>query len=182
VDWGPWGCLLSLDEKVSHPEAEVRKTTASLQGNSGGSLGPVTGWPPSGPMRETSVEKAQRDLVASRNILRANITLFHQGHLDVYRVVATELRKLFCDRPKALVERLFPKARLHPTRIYRAGEDLSGLVVQVPAELEFDGKGGVRVVRVFERRRDPVTVKEWLDQPVLRQASVRGNFSVGPGS
>jgi len=113
-----------------------------------------------------TTSKEKQDLIASRNILEANIGLFHRGHADVYRVVATELRKLLCDRPRSLVERLFPSARLHPTASYRPGEDLTGLVVQVPAEIHFtDGKA--RIVRVFHEGRSPLPLETWLDQPFL---------------
>jgi hypothetical protein len=120
------------------------------------------------------MEKSKKVFLASRNILRANIGLFHQGHKDLYRVVATELRKLLCDRPSSLVERLFPSARLHPTSLYRPGEDLRGLRVQVPGKYEFDGKGNVTVIQIFEKRREPIPLKEWLDQPFLNaQVTVR---------
>ena len=104
--------------------------------------------------------------MAARNVLAFNIAGFHDGHQDLYRVVATELRKLFCDTPKCLVERLFPSAGLHPTRLYRPGEDVSGLVLQVPAMICVDEKG-VRVTEVFRKDFGPLPVSEWLEQPFL---------------
>ena len=111
--------------------------------------------------------KAKRDFLASRAILRANIKLFDEGCGEVYRVVAVELRKLLCDGKASLLPRLFPGMRLHPAQLYRPNEDLTGLAFQFPVDMYFDGSGGVKVDEVFDKRRLPIPLDEWIHQPFL---------------
>jgi len=117
------------------------------------------------------MNKSRRDLVASRNVIDANVEQFHRGYRDVYRPIATELRKLFCDRStRPLVPRLFPTARLHPTRLYQPGEDLTHLAYQMPFEME-STENGLVITEIFQRNRTPLPVTQWLDQPLLNASA-----------
>ena len=111
-----------------------------------------------------NLDKLKRDLIASRNILAVNIEAFHTGHRDVYRVVAVELRKLLCDK-QALLATLFPKGRLNPTKSYMPNEDLAQLNWQIPAKFGVMEDGKPFVERVFDERREPIELDEWLNQP-----------------
>jgi hypothetical protein len=52
-------------------------------------------------------KKVADDFLASLAVLNANIGLFRRGAKDMYRVVATELRKLLCDGKTTLLPRVF---------------------------------------------------------------------------
>jgi hypothetical protein len=113
--------------------------------------------------------KAVEDLLASHEVISGNIELFSAGKRQVYRVIAVELRKLLFDGPNSLIPRLFPQARLHPHRSYRPGEDLNGLVFQLPGIWNCDGTGAAVLVELFDRRRPPIDLDEWRRQPLMSQ-------------
>jgi hypothetical protein len=113
--------------------------------------------------------KAIEDFIASRNILNVNIRLFHEGHRDLYRVIAVELRKLLCDGKNSLVPRLFPNTRLHPLR-GRLPEHLKeGLVLSIPSMIEFGGQGGSRIMELFDKRAELIPLNEWLSQDLFNK-------------
>ena len=112
-------------------------------------------------------KKDIEDCLASRNILAANIGMFHQGNRDLYRVVAVELRKLVCDGKNSLIPRLFPSAGFHPLRGRLPDHLKEGLVFQMPAQIRFDGKGGSRIVALFNYRAEPLPLDAWLDQDLF---------------
>lgn len=114
--------------------------------------------------------KAADDLIASRNILEANISMFHQGKRDLYRVVAGELRTLLCDRPQStLLPRLLPDLRLHPLVDLMTDDLKKGLVLQIPALLSRDAGGRVRATELFDREAQPIPLEDWLAQPLLNE-------------
>lgn len=58
-------------------------------------------------------DKTAIDFVASMDVVEANLGLFHQGRRQVYRPIATELRKLVPDGASSLLPRVFEEVRLH---------------------------------------------------------------------
>lgn len=113
--------------------------------------------------------KAIEDLKASRSILSANIRLFHEGSHDLYRVIAVELRKLLCDGKNSLVPRLFSNPRFHPLKGRLPDHLKEELVLQIPAMIQFDGKGGSRIVKLFDETAQPIPLEEWLMQDLFNK-------------
>lgn len=123
--------------------------------------------------------KALDDLKESSEILELNIGLFYDGKTSAYRVIAVQLRLLLCDGNQSLVPRVFKNVRLHPlwggiskeqdaewkNKFGHSFKD--GLVFQMPAMVEFDGKGGSKVIKLFDERREPIELQEWLDQDLF---------------
>jgi hypothetical protein len=137
-----------------------------------------------------NMRKALDDLKDSVNNLEGNIQSFHNGNISAYRVIAVQLRILLCDRNKgcdnSLIPRVFSNVRLHPlfgsmTKEEdeewkkRFGHSLSeGLVFQMPAIIEFDGKGGSKIIKLFDERREPIPLQGWLDQDLFsKEISIR---------
>lgn len=116
--------------------------------------------------------KDVEDLRASRNILAANIEMFHAGHGDLYRVVAVELRKLLCDGQSTLLPRIFPNIALAPLR-----GSLPPELKAIFADKEFafysgsviecDGKGGSRILEMFDENLPVIPLEDWLSQELF---------------
>ena len=130
--------------------------------------------------------KSIADLMAARSVLNSSVRLFHEGQIHMYRVVAVELRKLLCDGKNSLVPRLFSAARLHPIRGYMSSEERAaykrrfgrdpweGLAFRMPAVVSFDGEGGARVTEIVDKSKQPITIDEWIAQPLFNaQITVR---------
>lgn len=128
--------------------------------------------------------KALVDLGASLNIMHANIEIFHEGNFHLYRVIASELRKLLCDGHSTLLPRIFPGLTLHPHLGYisRQMEEehvsnfgssikelMESMTVMMPAHVHMDGKGGARIVRLFDETATPLDLSEWLAQPLFNK-------------
>ncbi len=125
--------------------------------------------------------KAIDDLKDSMNNLESNIRLFHEGNISAYKVVAVQLWFLLCDLENSLVPRVFQSVKLHPLWGYMTEEEneewkrkfghsyKEGLVFQMPAIVSFNGKGGSRVELLFDERRRPIELEEWLDQDLFNQ-------------
>jgi len=123
-------------------------------------------------------KKALDDIRDSIDILETNIRLFHEGKISSYRVIAVQLRLLLCDK-SALIPRLFDNVTLHPlfggiTKQQdeewkrKFGHSLKeGLVFHMPAMVEFDGKGGSKIIKLFGEDREPIELNEWLDQDLF---------------
>jgi len=128
-----------------------------------------------------NISKAVDDLKHSINILEANIRLFHEGNVSVYRVIAGQLWLLLCDGKNSLVPRIFQTVKLHPLSGYMTEEEdeeykrkfghsfKEGLVFQMPAIVSFNGKGGSSIELLFDERRRPIELEEWLDQDLFNQ-------------
>lgn len=126
------------------------------------------------------INKAINDLKHSINILEDNVRLFHNGRISAYRVIAVQLRLLLCDR-YPLIPRVFQTVRLHPLLGYITKEEndewkrkfghsmKEGLVFQMPAMVHFDGKGGSRIEVLFDERKQPIELEEWLDQDLFNK-------------
>ena len=127
-----------------------------------------------------TMEKALNDLKSSINILEANIESFHKGNIDAYIVIAVELWKLLCDK-NPLIPRVFNNVKLSPLIGYMTKEEddewkkkfghslKEGLVLQIPAMMEFNGKGGARIIALFDERKDPLDLDEWLNQDLFNK-------------
>ena len=126
-----------------------------------------------------NIYKAIDDLKHSMNILEGNIRLFHEGNISAYRVIAGQLWLLLCDGKNSLVPRVFQNVKLHPLLGYITKEEdeewkrkfghsiKEGLVFQMPAMVSFNGKGGSKVEALFDERRQPIELEEWLDQDLF---------------
>jgi hypothetical protein len=115
-------------------------------------------------------EKAAADFLATVAVLEANIELFHGGVRDVYRVVATELRKLLCDGKSTLLPRVFIDVRLHKlhwTHVLERTPSLAeGLQILVPGRLKvINGKPHFELL--FAPTQEQMELEEWLQQPLL---------------
>lgn len=92
-----------------------------------------------------------------------------------------QLWLLLCDGKKSLVPRIFQNVNLHPLFGYITEEEdeeykrkfghsfKEGLVFQMPAIVTFDGKGGSSIELLFDERRLPIELEEWLDQDLFNQ-------------
>jgi hypothetical protein len=116
-------------------------------------------------------EKTANDFLAAVTVLDANIKLFQEGVRDVYRVVATELRKLLCDGKGTLLPRVFVDLRfhkLHSTHLFERNPSLAeGLTaIPLPGRLEVtNGKPHFRLL--FADTMEQMGLEDWLDQPFL---------------
>lgn len=125
------------------------------------------------------VDKANRDLRASLNIIKANSELVHRGHADCYRVIAGELRKLLCDGRSTLAPKVLSDLQFHPliSRLRESGivDPSHGLIVPasavrfyMPGVLNFDGKGGCTAQVLFDERANAIPLESWLEQPLFQ--------------
>jgi hypothetical protein len=127
------------------------------------------------------VGKSVDDLLAARNVLHLNIQLFDAGNTDCYRVVAGELRKLLCDTQRgndnSLVTRLFPKARLHPLLGRLPPELMDKLVFMIPSSMHFSSeKGTCTVEKLFDETAEPLSIRDWLAQPLFNNRITIGEL------
>lgn len=133
-----------------------------------------------------NIKKALNDLKESVDILESNIGLFHEGNVAAYRVISVQLRLLLCDR-NPLIPRVFQNVKLHPLwggitkeqdeewkrKFGRSIKD--GLVFQMPGMVRFDGKGGSKIIKLFDESREPIELTEWLEQDFFNQnITIRG--------
>ena len=44
-----------------------------------------------------------------------------------------------------------------------------GLVLEVPAMIEFDGSGGSKITKLFDENREPIDIQEWLNQELFNK-------------
>lgn len=118
-------------------------------------------------------KKALEDLFSSLEQLETSAELFHQGKKSFYRSVAVQLRLLFCDVSgrKGLIKRIFSQSAFHPVKEsllqHLSDEAKKSLVFYSPATINFDGKGGAKIVSLFNTRGRPLPLDVWLQQPLL---------------
>lgn len=118
--------------------------------------------------------KAISDLRASVTILIANIDLYHSGTKDVYRVVACELRKLVCDGKNSLLLKLFGDIKLHRIadpygnsfEIEKKNPDAKVFIL--PGRMEFKRGQTTRVVNIFDYKKPPIPLSQWVNQPLFK--------------
>ncbi len=115
-------------------------------------------------------KKDIHDFMAARDVLKANIEMFHGGTRELYRVIASELRKLTCDGKSTLLTRMFHDLRLHPVRgsLNKMPAHLrENIILHIPSAMHFDGKGGCKITSLFDQRAEPLAIRDWLDQPLF---------------
>ncbi len=143
-------------------------------------------------MQTVGKRKALEDLSNSMAILESSIEQFHAGRTAMYLVIASQLRLLLCDSYRgkdiSLLTRVFEQVKLHP--IWggiteeqdeewkrKFGHSLSnGLVFQMPAMVRFNGKGGSKVEVLFDEKRVPIDLNEWLDQMLFSKEITIGRL------
>lgn len=93
--------------------------------------------------------------------------------------MAAQLRILLCDGKNSLLPKLVKNLYFHPLLNYISKEEdekykkefghssLEGMVFQLPALTNFDGKGGSRIIQLFDKTRNRIGNKEWLSQPLF---------------
>ncbi len=111
--------------------------------------------------------KALDDFKSLIEILENNINLFMKGKTSTYRTVSVQLRMLMCDKD-SLSQRLFPSAKLHRiSSIANNSPELEMPALQLPIQLRFDGG---KVIDCDLSVDDVlISIKEWLEQPLLTQ-------------
>ncbi len=116
-------------------------------------------------------KKAWNDLQATLNNLEDSISLFRKGRRDQYRSVAIGLRTLLCDKNTALLG-IFPRAAFHPLNGFAArlavkqSYLLENLVFSPPGIINSDGKGNVRIEKLFWKG-NLLLLEQWLNQPLI---------------
>lgn len=93
--------------------------------------------------------------------------------------MAAQLRILLCDGKNSLLPKIVKNLSFHPLLNYISKEDddrfkkrfghssLDGMVFQLPALTSFDGKGGSRIMQLFDKTRNRLGHQEWLNQPLF---------------
>ena len=116
------------------------------------------------------LSKSEGDFRASLSVLDANLDLYRRGTVDAYRVVATELRNLLCDRDP-LLSRVCPGLRLHKlhwTAVLEASPSLAnGLEHMMPGRLTVRPDGSSQFELLFARSHELLDVASWIRQPCL---------------
>ncbi len=115
------------------------------------------------------MQKAWNDLDDAVCILESNIRSFREGNVSVYKVIAVQLRVLLCDKQNPLLPRVCREVRLHPLWGSKTKEQTVGLVFTMPTMVSPKGKSGPETARLFDESREPIELKEWLDQALFSQ-------------
>jgi hypothetical protein len=114
------------------------------------------------------VSKSEDDLRASLDVMAASIGNYRTGVTASYRVVATELRKLLCDR-NPLLPRIRPRLRLHKlhwTQVLEGCPTLAdGLEVMMPGRLCVSASGDSYFELLFAKSTELMAVEDWIQQP-----------------
>lgn len=127
-----------------------------------------------GGTRSRGTDENIRHLEETLEVLSVNLDAFYSAVPAVGMVLAGQLYKLLCDRPRGaapLAQRVFPNLTLAP--IYGLpdldgpdGPPMRGLVFLTFLPMEFanpDEKAGVRVIA---RDAEPIPLAAWLEQTV----------------
>ena len=115
-------------------------------------------------------KKDVQDFLASKEALEVNIHSFHAGKRELYRVIATELRKLLCDGKSTLLKRMFINLNLHPIlgSINKYPEDKrEGLLFHMPSVVYSNKENGAKIVALFNKKGKVITLNKWLNQSLF---------------
>ncbi len=96
--------------------------------------------------------------------------MYNSGLKDAYRVVATELRKLLCDRNPLLlrVRPDFKLHKLHWTEVLEGCPSLAdGMEFMMPGQLNVSADGTYHFELMFGKSITLIEPKEWVRQPFL---------------
>jgi hypothetical protein len=114
--------------------------------------------------------KSEDDFQASVVVLQEALRMYDSGERDAYRLIATELRKLLCDRDP-LLPRVRPGLKLHKlhwTQVLEGCPSLAeGLEVMMPGQLTVSRDGTYDFELVFAQPTALVGPTEWVGQPFL---------------
>lgn len=114
--------------------------------------------------------KSEEDFVASIRLLDAALELYDKGLKDAYRAVATELRKLLCDR-NSLLPRVHPSCRLHKLHCTEVLEScpslVDGLQLIMPGRLTISANGDYKFQLLFAKTRALMSITDWVQQPIF---------------
>jgi len=115
------------------------------------------------------MSKSEEDFQASIRVLQGALAMYDSGTTDAYRVIATELRKLLCDK-NPLLPRVRPEFMLHKlhwTELLERCPSLAvGLELIMPGELTVS-KGMYHFELMFGKSNALMKPKDWVKQPLL---------------
>ena len=114
--------------------------------------------------------KSLYDMDASLAVIASNVNAYYAGNLHAYRPVAVELRKLLCDTQgktnNSLIKRLFPDLRLRPLSVNKNYIKRT-TALYIPGQLCFDGRGGSRMIQLFNELAPALLLDDWLQQKIF---------------
>lgn len=114
------------------------------------------------------MSKSEDDFQASVRVLQGALAMYDSGLKDAYRVVATELRKLLCDKDPLLV-RVRPNLKLHKlhwTEVLESCPSLAeALEVMVPGQSSISSDGTYHFELMFAKSMMLMEPEEWIRQP-----------------
>jgi len=109
--------------------------------------------------------KSKEDFLASLEIIKESIKHYDEGQVNFYRVVATELRKLLCDKDP-LILKIYPNIyfhKFHSTKLLEDNPNLKDdLRILLPGQI-----GGLHFIPKFVGQNDLLNLSDWLSQPIL---------------
>ena len=116
--------------------------------------------------------KVAQDFLDCLSVLQTNLVAFDGGPAASYRVLATELRKLLCDKAgSTLLPRVFRDPRLHKFHWTKLVEQRSSiadkLVFQQPGSLETHPGKQPRFELKFATPTEVMPLDDWLQQPMF---------------
>ena len=124
-------------------------------------------------------DKTASDFVASVRVLEANLDLFRNGLIDAYRPLATELRKLLCDR-EPLLPRVFVEVWLHKLQ---STEMLENEPNGGHGRISYFGSTSLTVTKHvthatldLARSGARLPCQDWVQQPFLRPGGTLWGF------
>ena len=121
------------------------------------------------------MEKSYNDFRAAIQILETSLKAF-RSQKEMYRVVATQLEILLCDRD-ALIPRLFPDVRFHRLFVKpRSKMDTKNKIGKNRYKLTFNfvfpglidvRQNRIKVLTIFNEAKKPLKFKYWINQPLF---------------
>lgn len=121
------------------------------------------------------MEKSYLDFKATIKNLETSLKAY-RSNKEMYRVVATQLGILLCDR-NALVPRLFPNVRFHRLIVKpTVNMDTKKKVGKNTYRLDFNfyvpglidvRKNRIKIITIFDETRTPIKFEYWIDQPLF---------------
>lgn len=116
------------------------------------------------------MSKSEEDFQASIHIILGALEMYDSGLKDAYRIIATELRKLLCDK-NPLIPRVHPSFKLHKLHWTEVLENtpslIDGLVVMMPGRLSVTSNGTYHFQLTFAKSATLIEPLEWVKQPLL---------------
>jgi len=114
------------------------------------------------------MSKSEADFQAVCRILGSNVSRFWSGEKDCYRVVASQLRILLCDRD-ALLPRVRPGFKLHKLHWTQVLENCPSLAqrmeMMMPEKLHSTQDGCSHFQLTFATSKEMLPVSDWVQQP-----------------